>query len=98
MSGRGVKWSLPNVADRSRGSCRQAAAAVSGLEEGPPRGSGDHPSALAGRPRRSRGSRVRGQRSEAWAGPIYLDASALVKLFVPEPVSDRLNRALVGTE
>jgi predicted nucleic acid-binding protein len=41
---------------------------------------------------------VRGQRSEAWAGPIYLDASALVKLFVPEPESDRLNRALVGTE
>ncbi len=41
---------------------------------------------------------MRGQRSEAWAGPIYLDASALVKLFVPEPESDRLNRALVGTE
>jgi predicted nucleic acid-binding protein len=27
---------------------------------------------------------------------VYLDASALVKLFVPEPESDALNRALVG--
>ena len=31
-----------------------------------------------------------------WAEPIYLDASALVKLFVPEPESDDLNRALAG--
>jgi uncharacterized protein len=30
--------------------------------------------------------------------PIYLDASALVKLLVPEPESDALNRALVGIE
>jgi len=29
-------------------------------------------------------------------GPLYLDASALVKLFVPEPESDQLNRALAG--
>lgn len=33
-----------------------------------------------------------------WAGPIYLDASALIKLFVPEPESDALNDALVGAE
>jgi predicted nucleic acid-binding protein len=33
---------------------------------------------------------------ERWAEPVYLDASALVKLFVPEPESDALNRALVG--
>ena len=31
-----------------------------------------------------------------WVGPIYLDASALVKLFVPEDESDELNAALVG--
>ena len=34
--------------------------------------------------------------AERWAEPIYLDASALVKLFVPEPESDDLNRALTG--
>ena len=33
---------------------------------------------------------------DRWAEPVYLDASALVKLFVPEPESDALNRALVG--
>lgn len=33
-----------------------------------------------------------------WAEPIYLDASALVKLFVPEPDSEALNQALVGAE
>lgn len=33
-----------------------------------------------------------------WAEPIYLDASALVKLFVPEPESEALNQALVGAE
>lgn len=32
----------------------------------------------------------------SWTGPIYLDASALVKLFVPEGESESLNRALVG--
>lgn len=31
-----------------------------------------------------------------WAEPIYLDASALVKLFVPEAESDELNQALTG--
>lgn len=34
----------------------------------------------------------------AWAEPIYLDASALIKLFVPEPESDTLNRSLLGAE
>jgi predicted nucleic acid-binding protein len=33
---------------------------------------------------------------ERWAEPIYLDASALVKLFVPEAESDDLNQALAG--
>jgi hypothetical protein len=33
-----------------------------------------------------------------WPEPIYLDASALVKLLVPEPESDALNQALVGAE
>jgi predicted nucleic acid-binding protein len=37
-------------------------------------------------------------RPEVWTGPIYLDASALVKLFVPEPESDALNQALTGAE
>lgn len=32
----------------------------------------------------------------AWPEPVYLDASALVKLFVPEPESDALNDALEG--
>jgi predicted nucleic acid-binding protein len=41
---------------------------------------------------------VTDQRAEAWAWPIYLDASALVKLFVPEPESDTLNQALMGAE
>ena len=31
-----------------------------------------------------------------WVDPLYLDASALVKLFVPEPESDLLNQALLG--
>ncbi len=39
-----------------------------------------------------------GERPETWAGPIYLDASALVKLLVPEPESDTLNQALMGAE
>lgn len=34
--------------------------------------------------------------SKRWAEPVYLDASALVKLFVPEPESEDLNRALAG--
>lgn len=34
--------------------------------------------------------------AERWAEPVYLDASALVKLFVPEPESDDLNEALSG--
>jgi uncharacterized protein len=33
---------------------------------------------------------------DRWAEPIYLDASALVKLFVPEDDSDALNQALAG--
>ncbi len=39
---------------------------------------------------------MRGRTHETWAEPIYLDASALVKLFVPEPESDSLNQALQG--
>jgi uncharacterized protein len=31
-----------------------------------------------------------------WVDPLYLDTSALVKLFVPEPESDSLNEALLG--
>ncbi len=34
--------------------------------------------------------------AERWAEPVYLDASALVKLFVPETESDELNKALAG--
>jgi predicted nucleic acid-binding protein len=34
--------------------------------------------------------------TERWAEPVYLDASALVKLFVPEAESDELNQALAG--
>ena len=34
--------------------------------------------------------------ADRWSEPVYLDASALVKLFVPEPESDDLNRALAG--
>ena len=36
------------------------------------------------------------RRREGWAGPVYLDSSALVKLFVPEPESDALNQSLAG--
>jgi predicted nucleic acid-binding protein len=32
----------------------------------------------------------------AWQGPLYLDASALAKLFLPEAESAALNRALAG--
>jgi predicted nucleic acid-binding protein len=32
------------------------------------------------------------------APPVYLDASALIKLFVPEEGSDRLNESVVGLE
>ena len=34
--------------------------------------------------------------AERWAEPVYLDASALVKLFVPEEGSDALNQGLAG--
>jgi uncharacterized protein len=33
-----------------------------------------------------------------WVEPIYLDASALIKLFVPEPESDDLNERLLDAE
>jgi uncharacterized protein len=36
--------------------------------------------------------------NQTWAEPIYLDSSALVKLFVSEADSDVLNQALVGAE
>ncbi|HSF20362.1 MAG TPA: type II toxin-antitoxin system VapC family toxin [Vicinamibacteria bacterium] len=35
---------------------------------------------------------------ERWTGPIYLDTSAVVKLFVPEAESDDLNEALIGAQ
>jgi len=35
-------------------------------------------------------------KAERWAEPVYLDASALIKLFVPEEESDALNQALAG--
>ena len=41
---------------------------------------------------------MKGRRVDSWAGPVYLDASAVVKLFVPEAESDDLNEALVGAE
>ena len=31
-----------------------------------------------------------------WTGPLYLDASALVKLYLPEPGSDSLDAAIQG--
>ena len=34
--------------------------------------------------------------AERWTEPLYLDASALVKLLVPEEGSDALNRSLAG--
>ncbi len=37
-------------------------------------------------------------RRPAWTEPIYLDASALIKLLVPEPESDTLNQSLLGAE
>jgi predicted nucleic acid-binding protein len=39
---------------------------------------------------------VKTTRAAEWAEPVYLDASALVKLFVPEGDSDALNEALAG--
>ena len=39
-----------------------------------------------------------GSTGSGWPEPVYLDASALVRLFVPEPESDALNEALVGAE
>ena len=33
---------------------------------------------------------------EKWTGPLYLDASALVKLYLPEPGSDALDSAVQG--
>jgi predicted nucleic acid-binding protein len=41
-------------------------------------------------------SRRRRPSPEGGAGPVYCDASALVKLYLPEPGSDELNRALQG--
>ncbi len=34
--------------------------------------------------------------NDRWTEPVYLDASALVKLFVPEAESNDLNQALAG--
>jgi hypothetical protein len=41
---------------------------------------------------------VSASRGRLWTAPIYLDASALVKLFVPEQGSEVLNEALVGAK
>ena len=41
---------------------------------------------------------MKDRRRETWAEPIYLDASALMKLLVQEPDSDTLNQSLVGVE
>ena len=59
--------------------------------------------ALAGGARRSGRAAVSPTRrakdtGRAWPEPVYLDASALVKLLVPEPGSAALNEALVGAE
>lgn len=41
---------------------------------------------------------ARDRKPPPWAEPMYLDASALVKLFVAEPESEALNQALAGAE
>ena len=40
---------------------------------------------------------MRGADQERWAEPVYLDASAVVKLLVPEPESDDLNQASLAS-
>ena len=35
-------------------------------------------------------------KSRAWPGPLYIDASALAKIYLPEPWSEELDRALEG--
>jgi predicted nucleic acid-binding protein len=35
------------------------------------------------------------EKESVWVDPLYLDASALVKLFVPEAESESLNQALI---
>lgn len=44
------------------------------------------------------GSRTALRQGADLAGPLYCDSSALVKLYVPEPDSDQLNRALLGRQ
>lgn len=44
------------------------------------------------------GSRRSLPRSPDWTGPLYLDASALVKIYMPEPGSDELDAALQGRD
>ena len=44
------------------------------------------------------GSKPLSRPKSDWIGPIYLDASALVKLYLPEPESDALDAALQGRE
>jgi predicted nucleic acid-binding protein len=36
------------------------------------------------------------RRWSAWPGPVYLDTSALLKLYFPEPLSEELQAALGG--
>ena len=57
---------------------------------------GPDPAVVTSSSRRTGRSPVSGAAPEHWVEPVYLDASALVKLFVPERESDDLNQALAG--
>jgi len=39
---------------------------------------------------------VKSSGADAWSEPLYIDTSALVKLFVHEPESQALNQAILG--
>ena len=41
-------------------------------------------------------SKQRAEAGDQWAGPLYLDASALIKLYLPEKGSDELDAAIRG--
>ena len=42
------------------------------------------------------GSSASEKSADSWRGPLYLDASALVKLYLPEEASDELDERLSG--
>ena len=44
------------------------------------------------------GSRESASKKASWTGPLYLDASALVKIYMPEPGSAELDDALIGRD